>query len=152
MWVPLSQTSFLHEGNSLLCVRFQLNFGQHGREGVDDCLQGNPAVRRTFLPGGKQWLGTVSPAVIQAVLTLICKVFAAKSNTRGAVLSISDPGVGAHWLWLPELWQPTFYRSAAKQLSMCRSPVGKLHLDYPYLFYKAVGGGGWGGCSPSSYL
>lgn len=92
MWVPLSQTSFLHEGNSLLCVWFQLNFGQRRREGVDDCLQGNPAVRRTFLPRGKQWLGTV----IQAVLTLICKVFAAKRNTRGAVLSIGDPGVGAH--------------------------------------------------------
>lgn len=37
---------------------------------------------------------------------------------------------------------PTFYRSAAKQLGMCRFPVGKLLLVYLCLLYKAEGGGG----------
>ena len=129
------QTSFLHEGNSLLCVQFRLNSGQCGREGVGNCLQGNPAVRRPFLPGGKQWLGTVSPAVTRAVLTLICKVFDCKEQQQRCCAEYWQPRSrcppAQGWPWLPGLWQPTFYGSAAKQLGACMSAVGKLLPDYP---------------------
>lgn len=85
------------------------------------------------------------PGASLSCLTLFSRILPAKSCTSGTVLSIGDPGAGPTTVRVAvSVWVlTTFHRSAANQLGMCRSPVGKLLLLYLWLLYKAeVGGGG----------